>query len=255
MLLTSRQVLSVLKPLSKRADRPELMDDAQAGGPELSAALSQLRVLNRLFHASGPTIYGVEQLWKAAGKPRSLRVLDVGCGSGDVNRSLLRWADKRQILMTIRLVDASVEACEAARDLHREEPRITIVHADLFQLGDLGESADIVTATQLLHHFHGEQLLSAVQSLTSAAKLGVVINDIHRHWAAWVAVWGVSRLMPGNRYIRHDGPLSVAKGFRAADWEKLAADLPATQLKYSWRPLFRYAAVLWASGKGGAVHG
>ncbi|WP_020616902.1 methyltransferase domain-containing protein [Paenibacillus daejeonensis] len=247
--------MSVLKTLSRRADRPELMDDAQAGGPELSHALSQLRVLNRLFHASGPTVYGVEQLWQAAGKPRSLRVLDVGCGSGDVNRSLLRWADKRQIQITIRLVDAGAEACEAARVLHRAEQRITVVQADLFRLSDLGESADIVTATQLLHHFHGEQLLSAVRALTSVAKLGVVINDIHRHWAAWVAVWGASRLLPGNRYIRHDGPLSVAKGFRAADWEKLAADLPATQLKYSWRPLFRYAAVISRGGKGGVGNG
>lgn len=248
-------MLSVLRTLAKRAERAELMDNEQAGGPELSTALSQLRMLNRLFHASGPTVYGVNQLWQAAGKPRSLRVLDVGCGSGDVNRALLRWADKHRITMTIRLVDTSAEACEAARTLYQSEPRIEVSQENLFHLRNRGECADIVTATQLLHHFNGEQLILAVQALTSTARLGVVINDIHRHWLAWLAVWGVSRLLPENRYIRHDGPLSVAKGFRNADWQRIGAALPGAQLMYSWRPLFRYAAVVKGGHRGGETNG
>lgn len=250
--------------LAERAVRPELMDDASAGGPELSAALRQLRVLNRIFHASGPTVYGVERLWRAAGRPRSLRMLDVGCGSGDVNRALLRWADKHGVDMAIRLIDQSAEACAEAEAMHRNEPRIAVAREDLFESPageEIGpaveedERADIVTATQLLHHFEGERLTAALQAMLRRARLGVVINDIHRHWLAWLAVWGVSRLLPGNRYIRHDGPLSVAKGFRSADWQALAGSLPGQRLTYRWRPLFRYAATVTPLGRGGGPDG
>ncbi|MFS0722890.1 methyltransferase domain-containing protein [Paenibacillus sp. 1P07SE] len=245
----------MLRALGERAVKPELMDDAEASGPELSAALRQLRLLNRLFHAAGPTLYGVERLWQAAGRPKRLRVTDIGSGSGDVNLALLRWADRQRIAISIQLVDMTAEACAAARLVHRMEPRITVVQDELFRLSRQGESADIVTATQFLHHFTGPSLIAAAEALSSMARLGVVVSDIHRHWLAWLAVWGASRLLPGNRYIRHDGPLSVAKGFRGADWTRLAAALPGLRLEYSWRPLFRYAVWIRPDGRGGLVDG
>jgi 2-polyprenyl-3-methyl-5-hydroxy-6-metoxy-1,4-benzoquinol methylase len=228
--------------LSQRAEAAELMDDLSLGGAELREALRELRLLNRLFAAAGPTLYGIKRLWEKAGKPQSLTVLDVGAGSGDVNRKLLKWADRNGIKLSIRLLDVTEEACAEARKLYEHEPRVIVERGDLFQLPE--EGADIVTGTQLLHHFEGERLEEAASAMVKGAKLGVVINDIHRHWLAWTAVWLVTRLFSTNRYIRNDGPLSVAKGFRAEDWRRLQAAPELTGLTYSWRPLFRYTVII-----------
>lgn len=232
----------MLNKLRGRALAAELMDDFSSGGEELREALRELRILNRLFAASAPTLYGVKQLWQAAGKPQSLSITDVGSGSGDVNRRVLQWASMNGIDMTITLVDITEEACAEARLVFQDEPRVQVVRGDLFTLTEGG--ADIVTGTQLLHHFAEEELPAVITSMLKGARLGVVVNDIHRHWIAWTAVWLATRIISSNRYILNDGPLSVAKGFRSKDWKHLKQATGMKQMMYSWRPLFRYAVII-----------
>ncbi|GAA0390761.1 methyltransferase domain-containing protein [Paenibacillus motobuensis] len=228
--------------LHRRASAAELMDDLTNGGEELREALRELRRLNRLFAASAPTLYGIKQLWREAGKPKQLSITDVGAGSGDVNRRVLQWASRQGITLMITLVDMTEEACAEARQLYLDEPRVQVMRGNLFTLPEA--RADIVTGTQLLHHFSEEELPHAVASMLRAARLGVVVNDIHRHWIAWMAVWLATRTISSNRYILNDGPLSVAKGFRSQDWKRLKQAMGINQIMYSWRPLFRYAVVI-----------
>lgn len=228
--------------LHQRASAAELMDDFTSGGEELREALRELRRLNRLFAASAPTLYGVKQLWRDAGKPKQLAITDVGAGSGDVNRRVLQWASKQGVTVMITLVDMTEEACAEARQLYMDEPRVQVVRGNLFTLPEA--RTDIVTGTQLLHHFSEEELPRAVASMLRAARLGVVVNDIHRHWIAWTAVWLATRVISSNKYILNDGPLSVAKGFRSQDWKRLKQTMGINQMLYSWRPLFRYAVVI-----------
>jgi 2-polyprenyl-3-methyl-5-hydroxy-6-metoxy-1,4-benzoquinol methylase len=228
--------------LRERDRRPEWMDVEQAGGEELLETYRHLRRLNRLFGASGPVLYGVRQWWIRQGRPRQLTILDVGAGSGDVNRRLLRFADRHGIGLRIILIDRSEEACIAAKRYYAGESRVEVRQVDLHAIPP--RCADIVTASQFIHHFTSDELPSIVERLVSISRIGVVLSDIHRHVIPWTAVWLATRLISGNRLIRHDGPLSVARGFRAADWRSLSKALPGYDLSYAWRPLFRYAVLV-----------
>lgn len=234
--------MSFIKTLSVRAQEEELMDDFSMGGEDLSEALKHLRRLNRIFAAPGPTRSGVENLWKAIGCPKRLSIMDVGAGSGDVNWKLLHWAKKKGIQMEITLVDLTEEACEEARVLFKEEPRVQVLRSDVRELPSA--SADIVTASQFVHHFDGQQLVDIVSHMLRASRFGAVINDIHRHPISYMAVWITTRIISRNRYILHDGPLSVAKGFKSRDWVDLKERLKADEMTYEWRPMFRYSVVI-----------
>ncbi|AWP27932.1 chalcone and stilbene synthase domain protein [Paenibacillus vortex V453] len=234
--------MSFFRALSSRAQEEELMDDFSMGGEELSEALQHLRRLNKIFAAPGPTLAGVEKLWKTMGSPGTLSVLDVGAGSGDVNQKLLQWSDQQGIELKITLVDMTEEACDEAKQLFRDEPRVDVRRADVKELP--AASADIVTGSQFVHHFNGQQLIDIVSHMLRASVHGVVISDIHRHLVPYTAVWITTRMISRNRYIRHDGPLSVAKGFKGRDWRELKKQLNHETMTYEWKPLFRYSVVI-----------
>lgn len=228
----------MLPDMTTRAEVPELMDDLSIGGDELRDALRQLRAINHALGATWPTVEGVARIWRAAGCPASLTVLDVGAGSGDLSKALLPWADARGVDLRIVLVDIHPDTCAAAAAAHRDEPRVLVVCADLLRLGL--RPADIVTASLFTHHFSAAELPAVYKAMMGAARLGVVVNDLHRHGLAWAAIWLGTRLLSRNRMIRHDAPLSVRRGFRTDDLRRLRAELGTPGLRFAWRPLFRY---------------
>ncbi|WEG14849.1 methyltransferase domain-containing protein [Pullulanibacillus sp. KACC 23026] len=230
------------RSLSVRAKEAELMDDFSMGGEELREALKHLRRLNRIFAAPGPTLVGVEKLWRNIRCPNKLTIVDVGAGSGDVNRKLLQWAEKNGIEMELTLVDLTEEACSEARQWFAKDSRVRVIRGDARELPSA--SADIVTASQFLHHFDGMQLVEIVSHMLRTSRYGAVINDIHRHVVSYTAVWLTARLISRNRYILNDAPLSVAKGFKRKDWETLMERLQNDEMTYQWRPMFRYSVVI-----------
>jgi len=229
--------------LQTRRHDLELMDDRSIGGTELQEALRQLRWINLMVGAAGPTCEGVARLWRQAGRPPSLTVTDVGAGSGDQNRWLLRWAKRQGVDLQITLVDIHPETCAEARRYYADQPQVQIVEGDLFKLST--GSADIMTASLVLHHFACHELPEALLALQRAARIGVVVNDLHRHWLAWALIRLGTLALSANRMIRSDAPLSVQRGFRRADFTLLTQSHPELQgMQVMWRPFFRYLVLL-----------
>lgn len=238
---------------SRRTDADELMDDLSIDGPVLTEALVQLRWINTLLGGNWPTTEGVARLWRAAGRPRTLHVLDVGAGSGDHSRHLLRWADRRGIAMTVTLLDIHPQTCEVAARHYADEPRVTVQQGDLFALPP--GVADIITAALVLHHFPDARLGTAVLALQRAARLGVVVNDLHRHPLAWGSIWLLTRLLSRNRMIQHDAPVSVLRGFRRSDLARMKRLPGLERMQARWRPMFRFLLLIPGNTLAGGRHG
>jgi 2-polyprenyl-3-methyl-5-hydroxy-6-metoxy-1,4-benzoquinol methylase len=228
--------------LNVRSEAPELMDDPTIGGHDLIESLVQLRRINWFLGAAFPTLEGVQRLWQQAGCPAHLSLIDVGAGSGEGNRLLLRWAGLRRVHLRITLLDQHPDTCAAAAAYFQDDPRVTVQQGDLFALPP--GSADIITAALVLHHVPTHRLADTLETLARAARLGVVINDLHRHRLAWLGIRLITHLFSQNRLIRHDAPLSVQRGFRPADFESLRTRPALAELHYDWRPLFRYLVLV-----------
>jgi 2-polyprenyl-3-methyl-5-hydroxy-6-metoxy-1,4-benzoquinol methylase len=232
----------VTPDLFERATGQERMDDLAIGGEELAAALRQLRLINRALGAARPTLAGVRHLWRRAGRPKQLHLLDVGAASGDPNHLLLRWAKRTGIDLRITLLELNPETCDHARRYWADEPRVSVQQGDLFAL--VPGAADLITAGMVLHHFPTPQVAEALRCLARGARLGVVVNDLHRHQIAWCFIRGATALLSRNPMIRHDAPLSVARGFSRADLAALRREPGLAGLRFTWAPLFRWLLLL-----------
>lgn len=232
--------------LAVRLERQERMDDLSIGGVELREALAQLGWINRLLGAAQVTREGLVQLWRAAGRPRRLHVLDVGAGGGDINWTLLRWARRAGVRLSITLLDRHPETCAYAAHRFRREPRVKVVQGDLQALTP--RSADIVTASLVLHHLPTLQIPWTLLHWQQAARIGVVVNDLHRHPLALAGIRLATGLLSRNPMIRHDAPLSVRRGFQAVELADMRGYPGLEGLQYRWRPLFRYLITLQTPG-------
>lgn len=240
--IASKEHLLISWPdFAQRSQAPELMDDRSIVGRELTEALRQLRWINGLLGAFWPTIEGVNRLWRTDGQPRRLRIVDVGAGSGEANRLLLRWAALRGIKLDIVLVDIHHDTCREAATYHQNEPQIHVVQGDLYDMPV--QQCDIVTASLVLHHFTSVELPHVFAALLKVARLGVVVNDLHRNLLAWLLIKAATRILSRNRMIRNDAPLSVLRGFQPTDLRQLREHPQLAALRWSWRPFFRYLII------------
>ena len=74
-------------------------------------------------------------------------------------------------------------------------------------------SVDVVTCSQLLHHFADDEIPDVLRELDRVAREWVVVADLRRSWLAACGFWLVSWPLGFHRVTRHDGFVSVLRGF------------------------------------------
>ena len=113
---------------------------------------------------------------------------------------------------------------------------------DIFSKDFKKQSYDIVLCTLFLHHFKKEQLISFLQSTIQKARLGIVVNDLHRHKLAYY-LFKIIGLFIKNKMVREDGLISVLRAFKRKELEAISRQIKA---KYSvqWKWAFRYLWIL-----------
>ena len=67
--------------------------------------------------------------------------------------------------------------------------------------------------------------------MARVARLGVVVNDLERSRLGWIGAWLMAHLLTGNRYTRHDAPLSVRRSYRAVEMAALLRDAGTIPVK------------------------
>ena len=75
----------------------------------------------------------------------------------------------------------------------------------------------MVVASQVAHHFEGERLTRLLAELDRVARRLVVVGDLRRSYAAAGGFWAASRLLGFHPVTRHDGVVSVFRGFTAGE--------------------------------------
>ena len=138
----------------------------------------------------------------------SATLLDVGTGLADLPWRAREIARRRGVrLYTIGLDGVETLVRTASRRLN------AAICGDALAL-PLGDgSVDIVLCSQLLHHFDHDRALQLIAELDRVARRRVVICDLRRSWVAAAGFWLASVLLRFHRFTRHDGTVSVLRGF------------------------------------------
>jgi SAM-dependent methyltransferase len=89
--------------------------------------------------------------------------------------------------------------------------------ADARRLPFASHSIDIVVCSQMLHHLEDRELASVLAELNRVARKAVIVADLRRSWLAACGFWLVSWPLRFHPVTRHDGVISVLRGFTAGE--------------------------------------
>jgi SAM-dependent methyltransferase len=196
----------------------ELLDDPQIDPAVRERSIVDVTRSNRWLGglraaraAMHDAIRGVLQE-AAAGECASLTLLDVGTGLADIPQSARSVARALGIeLFTVGVDEASSLLVAAGSAIDAG------VCADALALPFADGAVDVVICSQLLHHFVDADAARLVKELNRVARRAVVVSDLRRSWVAAAGFWLVSFPMRFHPVTRHDGTVSVMRGFTASE--------------------------------------
>ena len=232
--------MSFLVDTSRRSSATEMMDDFTLEGDIFRDTLDKLETINRLLGGNSVTIKGLKKLLKTQSKSKLIKILDLGCGNGDILRDVAKFGRNNNYRFKLMGIDANYAAIEYAKELSKNYPELSFETIDIFSEGFKEQTYDIILCTLFLHHFKNEELISFLKPTVQKATIGVVVNDLHRHRLAYY-LFKLIGLFIKNKMVREDGLTSVLRAFKRKDLEAISRQV---QVPFSikWKWAFRY---LW----------
>jgi len=234
--------MSFLVDTSHRSSEMEIMDDFTMEGALFRDTLDKLEIINRFLGGNSVTINGLKNLLKNQSKNKTITIVDLGCGNGDILRDVAKFGRKNNYSFNLIGIDANLAAIEYAKELSKEYSELSFKTIDILSEDFKKQSYDVVLCTLFLHHFKNEELISFLKTTTNKATIGVVVNDLHRHKLAYY-LFKLIGFFIKNKMVRQDGLTSVLRAFKREDLENIAKEIKV-HFSIQWKWAFRYLWIL-----------
>jgi len=183
----------------------EILDDPAVDAETRRRSLRDVSRSNRLL---GGLRAALLELRPALTTDAPITLLDVGTGLADIPSRARTLAHRGGARVTIIGMDAATPLLTAARGRLDQA-----VCGDALALPFRDASVDVVMCSQILHHFETADAERLVREVDRVARRAVIVSDLRRSWVAAGGFWFVSFPLRFHPVTRHDGVVSVLRGF------------------------------------------
>ena len=227
----------MLTPARRRG--VEILDDPNVDPEIRERSIGDVTRSNRLLGGLRAARLGVRDATREFRDGATL--LDIGSGLADIPADASRDARARGLALTTIAVDEALSLLVASRARVSEA-----VCANALALPFRDDSIDVVMCSQVLHHFEQANAERLVAEMNRVARRGALVSDLRRSWLAAIGFWIVSFILRFHPVTRHDGVVSVLRGFTGRELSKLIRSVTGAtpvvrhrlgfRLTAHWRP-------------------
>lgn len=214
---------------------PEIMDQPDLDPGRHLAALNGLARINWVSRIAQTMASALIRYSRATGE-RTLCVLDLASGGGDVTLGIWRRARRAGLHLEITGCDMSPTAIQRANDRARSaDAPIEFIQCNV--LADpLPGGCHVVMSSLFLHHLDEQQAVCLLTRMREHAARLVLLNDLRRGTFPWLLALAATRLLTRSDVVHVDGPRSVAGAFTMEEARNLCerAGLAGASLRRSW---------------------
>lgn len=228
---------TLMTPPRKRG--VEYLDDPGVDPRLVRRSLADVALANALFGGTRAVLREIETVLSDVQEHATL--LDVGSGLGDIAaqaREMARSHCRDLSLVTIDMAEPLAAASRATTG--------SAVRGDASALPFANGSVDIAMCSQTLHHFDDAKATLVLRELDRVARVRVIVSDLRRSWFAAAGLWLASFPLGFHPVSRHDGVVSIMRGYTCDELQRLVATAVGCQptvrrhagwrVTASWRP-------------------
>jgi SAM-dependent methyltransferase len=233
---------------SKRSGEQEWMDDLNSSGEVIVQTLKELDTINRLLGGNHISLDGLQKLLAKHPEKRNEKIViaDIGCGGGDIMKLLARWGRKNNLQLELIGIDANPHVLEYARENTRGFPEITFLETDIRSDSFSRQTFDIIHTSLFTHHFSSEELIAFYSQWKAQVRMGIINNDLHRHWFAYHSIDWLTRLFSRSPMVKYDARLSVLRSFLRSELQEILHAAEISTFNIQWKWAFRWELVIYA---------
>ncbi len=226
-----------------RSSEKEIMDDFLIEGDMLLMSLDQIGIINKRLGGNSVTLQGLRSLYDTEPKNSVIKIIDIGCGSGELLRMVADYGRKNNFIFKLMGIDANKCTVNYARELSTNYPEISYANMDVQAVEFSALEYDIALATLFLHHFTVEEIENLLTRLVKQSRIGIVINDLQRSRYAYYLFKLISIFIK-NPMTVNDGAISVLRGFKKKELIQISSKLTGTTSSVEWKWAFRYQWII-----------
>lgn len=186
----------------------EHLDDPATDSALRERSLRDVRRANTVLGGANAVLSEVRRLLPSLGAEATL--LDVGTGLADIPARARALAARRKVRLRTFGIDEAETLARVTGDILDGSACADARH---LPFGD--SSIDVVTCSQVLHHFEDAEIPVILRELDRVARRAVIVSDLRRSWIAVSGFWLVTWPLGFHPVSRHDGMVSVLRGFTA----------------------------------------
>ena len=226
--------------LEKRSEEIEIMDDLDISGEVVDQTLRELNTINKYL---GGNQISINAFRKVVTDSKNISVMDLGCGGGDIMVEMAKWSRRKNIATEFLGIDANPNIVTYAEKNTSDFPEIKYQSINIFSQEFQDMSSDIIHCCLFLHHFKESELIALFKQFKSQAKVAIIVNDLHRHPLAYWSIKMLTKLFSKSTMVQNDAAVSVARGFKRMELEKILAQAGIEKYKLTWKWAFRWKLV------------
>ncbi|HEY1473127.1 MAG TPA: methyltransferase domain-containing protein [Pseudolabrys sp.] len=230
----------LLPNLSHRSTEVEWLDGAGPDAPELEFFLRDLSRFNGAMLGHRAVMAWLRRITKHAPKEPPLTLVDIGCGNGDLLRTIRWWSRRHGLPIRLIGLDRSRETIRIAQAASARGDGIEYRVGNVFEFTP-PEPIDFVVSSLFAHHLSDDMIVEFLGWMESTARRGWLIYDLQRHAVPHCFITLIGKLTRLHPLMIEDGRISVARALTAPEWRErmAAAGIPPGAAQLRWF-LFRF---------------
>jgi len=226
---------------SMRSLLPEEMDEENVPIATTQQALCEIEFINKWLGGYNVILGALSHLrWSE----RTITIMDIGSGGGDMLRKISTWAKKNNKSVRLIGIDRNAAMTEFAAKRSTTFDNIEYITMSVFDSRLLDIKADITMSSLFCHHFDNKELVNVVRNMNQLATQSMLINDLDRHWLAYYLIKVLTAVFSKNRLVKYDAPLSVARALNRKEWKGILQQAGIHNYSLRWMWAWRWQIII-----------